>query len=161
MKASEFAAHLVDRGASLVLRDGRLIARGASTLPAWTQQALSAHRADLLAYVAHGEDRDLKPSAARRELRRLGFVEVAEVGVMCHPQGDEKGDAILLGLISPDEVEREQKQTRREAAALGDVQPAKPIKPDVTHVGPGHYLWSEERDQAYAPPFPKLSTILE
>ena len=155
MKASEFAAHLVDRGASLVLRDGRLIARGASTLPPWTRQALAAHRADLFAYLAHGEDRDLQPTRARAELKRLGFVQIAN-GRFCHPQGDEKGDAILLGLISPDEVDREAEHARRDInappAPRGHAQQVE----DLHEVHPGRWRWTEHAGGHYQAPFPHV-----
>jgi hypothetical protein len=162
MTVSDFVAH-VQRSfpVRFVTVEGRLRVRGLSKLPSWTQHAIAAHREAIAAFIDRAHDAEITPSATRREMRRLGFMEMREVGIFCHPHGDEQGERVLLGLVDPDAIERELDDKRTELIGLGATPIVKPQKPDVTHVGPGHYRWSEERDQVYAPPFPKLDRTTE
>jgi hypothetical protein len=155
MKASEFLAHLTERGVRCVVRGDRFVAKGASILPVWTKQALTAHREELRRYLVDGVDQDLKPTAARRELVRLGFIQL-ETGVFCHPQGDHKGDLVLLGLIDPEELAAENAQAARDINAPPAPPPrAVPVK-DLREIYPGRFRWSEDEGVLYKDPFPRL-----
>ena len=160
MRCSEFIAHLVERGVRCVLRDGRMVARGASTLPTWTRQALAAHRDELTQFLVDTLDQELKPKRARQELIALGFIQL-ETGVFCHPQGDEKGDRILLGLIDPAVLDAE-----RDIAAKDIHAPPPPLPRaiEVSHlreVYPGRWRWTETGGVFYREPFSRVTRIQE
>lgn len=162
MKASELVTHLHGLGVRPALRAGRLSIENGKVLPAWLLQTVTAHRANLVAFLERGEDRDLQPIRAREELKRFGFVQL-ETGAWSHPDGDEKGNLILLGLVDPQVIDDEQARARKELIALG----AKPLPPRVTDVTdlrqvyPGRWRWSEQRGQLARDPFPKLTRISE
>jgi hypothetical protein len=160
MKASEFVQHLEERGITCAVRGvrgDRFVAKGASTLPAWTKQALTAHRNELTRFLVENVDQELKPKAARAELRRLGFVLVPEINEWLHPMGTEHGDAILLGLIDPAEVEREQEQAAKDINAPPRPLPrAVPVE-NLREVYPGRWRWSESEGVRYTDPFPRLN----
>jgi hypothetical protein len=144
------------------LKEKRAIitARGASILPPWLKQALAAHRQEVNAFLNTDEDVELKPTRARHELIALGFIQL-ETGEFCHPQGDEKGDAILLGLIDPAVLDAENEQAAKDINAPPPRLPrAVPVN-ELREVYPGRWRWSEVGGQLHTDPFPKLKRIEE
>jgi hypothetical protein len=157
MKASELLTHLRSLGVDAQLRGPTFIVRNAKALPGWLLQTVTAHRAALKAFLQHDEDRDLQPIVAQHELRRFGFVQL-DTGAWSHPDGDERGNLILLGLIDPQVLDDEQARARDQLLHLGAKRvPPTPVDvTDLREVQPGRYRWSEQGGQLYRDPFAKL-----
>lgn len=157
MKASVLNHHLHELGVVLHVRDRRLIVRNANTLPAWLLQAVTVHRDAIRTFLVDGEDAEITPEDTRRDLRTLGFIQIPETGTWCWPEGDEKGDLILLGLIDPDVLDAEHERARRDInAPPRTIDEAVPVD-DLRQVYPGRHRWSERRDDITQDPFPRIS----
>jgi hypothetical protein len=109
MTASAYLVALKARcGVALRLqKNGRLVTvpRG-QELPASVKQMLVGFRHQVIAFLKDGTDAKLDLKKSRAVLEDLGFQALPDLDgePLCHPDGDEVGDQILVGILSGDEA---------------------------------------------------------
>ena len=130
--------------ALLGLDDGDLLLVTDAPLPRAAQVALAGYAPQLVTYFTTGRDAELSIGQMTRALERLGLLQMPN-GHWSHPDGDDAADAIVAGLVAPEDAARlavARDARRREFAGIPPPLPPR-VKVEVVEVAPGRYRWTE------------------
>lgn len=159
MKTSRFVEQVETvYDCALVVQAGRLHVLTDAPLPPHVRLGLAGHRDELVGWLAHRTDADLRIIRAHAELTHLGIVQL-ENGDWTHPDGDHVMDELIAGLLNPDDAlaatTARDKRARQEAHALGVSAPRDVFGRDLEDISlkpgrhPGHSTFCIERGKRY------------
>lgn len=128
MTVKAYIAILAERyGVKLRLNTRGILVVDKRKLPITVVMAMAGYRAQLKRVLATDVDEALDLTQSRGELMALGFQELPDVdgAPLVHPDGDEVGLEILIGVLGPNEARaaaqaRERRAARERQALSGD-----------------------------------------